>query len=97
MIFPELVLGTVEPVDGADFPDVPLEQPSLRDLAAQPYPVTIGLANDMLGYLIPKCLWDGVAPFGTPDGNAPYGEGISPGPDAAATVLRAFADLAANQ
>jgi len=93
MIFPEMIIGGIGPLAGSDFPDAPAESPVLADLATQPYPIVVGLANDMLGYIIPRSQWDATAPFTTEDGKAPYGEVISVGPDTAGIVIDAFAGL----
>jgi hypothetical protein len=90
MIFPELVRSqfTLAPIPGSDFPDAAPEAPRLDQLGGQPYFIPIGLANDMLGYLIPKCLYDAQAPFS--DNPPPYGEVVCPSPDAAGVILNAF-------
>lgn len=93
MIFPELIIGGIGPLEGSDFPDAAAESPVLADLATQPYPIVVGLANDMLGYIIPKSQWDSTAPFTTEDGKPPYGEVISIGADTAGIVIGAFAEL----
>lgn len=90
MIFPELVRGGVGPLDGSDFPEAPVEYPPLAALARGRYFVTVGIANDMLGYLIPLSQWDAAAPYTTEDGRPPYGEAVSPGPNAATTIIDAF-------
>jgi hypothetical protein len=58
-IYSELVVGGVQdpPDPGADFPDAPIEPILYRQLSA-PYKMIIGLANDELGYIIPKRQWD---------------------------------------
>ncbi len=91
-IYPELVNGGVARFPGADFPDAPLE-PLLRQLFKSKYQFVLGLANDELGYLIPKAEWDAQPPWLQ---NAPkpwYGEINSVGPDAAGAVMRALAEL----
>jgi len=97
MIFPELVLGGFSAVPGSDFPEAAVEAPPLAELADQPYVVTVGMANDMLGYIIPKVLWDAGPPFTTGGDEGPYGELISPGPDTAAIIINAFAELAGRR
>ncbi len=92
MAFPEMVKGDLSAVPGADFPDAPAEGPVLTDLSDADYVVPVGIANDMLGYIIPKGQWDVAPPF--IDGDVPpYGETISPGPRTAGIVLEAFVDL----
>jgi hypothetical protein len=94
-IYPELVLGKVqEPADpGADFPDAPAE-PAVYGQMKGKHKVLIGLANDELGYIIPKRQWDAVKPFcyGLP--KAQYGEINSVGPDGAPVLCGVFRGLA---
>ncbi len=92
MLMPELSTGEFLHPEGVDFPDAPLE-PTIRDIHTAPIPVVIGLANDMLGYLIPKSLWDAELPHATENGLAPYGEIVSAGPEAAGVVMSALASL----
>ena len=63
-IYPELVLGKVQdPADpAADFPDAPIE-PSIYGQLKGQHRMIIGLANDEIGYIIPKRQWDEKAPF----------------------------------
>jgi len=44
--------------------------------------LVVGLANDEIGYIIPKSQWDAEAPF-VYNGKDQYGEENSPGPDVA--------------
>lgn len=91
-IYPELVDGGMARYPGADFPDAPFE-PALREKFRSPFGMVLGLANDELGYLIPKCEWDEQSPWLQ---NAPrpyYGEVNSAGPDAARVVLEALTSL----
>src|SRR5260370_6190452 len=57
-IYPELVLDKVQdPVDpGADFPDAPIEPAVYKNMRG-PKRMLIGLANDEIGYIIPKRQW----------------------------------------
>ena len=93
-IYPELVLGKVEnPADpGADFPDAPIE-PAIYDQLKSKHRMLIGLANDELGYFIPKRQWDKQPPFCYGLKKAQYGEENSVGPDAAPVICNAFKDL----
>ncbi|MBN9119912.1 MAG: neutral/alkaline non-lysosomal ceramidase N-terminal domain-containing protein [Planctomycetes bacterium] len=93
-IYPELVLGKVEaPADpGADFPDAPIE-PAIYDQLKSKHRMLIGLANDELGYFIPKRQWDEKAPFCYGLKKAQYGEMNSVGPDAAPVICGAFKEL----
>jgi hypothetical protein len=93
-IYPELVLGKVEnPADpGADFPDAPIE-PAIYDQLKSKHRMLIGLANDELGYFIPKRQWDEKEPFCYGLKKAQYGEMNSVGPDAAPVICNAFKEL----
>lgn len=97
-IYPELVLGKVvekaEP--GADFPGAPVE-PSIYAQLKGPHRMLIGLANDEIGYIIPKRQWDEKPPFayGKPKGQ--YGEINSLGPDTAPMICEAFKSLVAGK
>lgn len=93
-IYPELVLGKVQdPVDpGADFPDAPIE-PAIFTHMKGKYKMLIGLANDEIGYIIPKRQWDAKAPYCYKLKKDQYGEENSVGPEAAPILCQAFADL----
>lgn len=96
MLFPESLTGEFTALPGSDFPDAAAEPYSLRQLAGDRSIVVIGLANDMLGYLIPRALWDERPPYTTPDNRAPYGELISPGPAAVEQIVEGLASLSQN-
>jgi hypothetical protein len=93
-IYPELVLDKVEdpPDPGADFPDAPIE-PAIYKQMPGPYRLIIGLANDEIGYIIPKRQWDEKPPFCYGRKSAQYGEINSVGPDTAPILCQAFKDL----
>jgi hypothetical protein len=93
-ICPELVLDKVQdPVDpGADFPEAPVE-PSIYKQFSSPYHMIVGLANDEVGYIIPKRQWDEKPPFCYGRKKAQYGEGNSLGPDTAPLLCNAFREL----
>ena len=93
-IYPEIVLDKVQtPADpGADFPDAPTE-PSIYKQLEGPHRMMIGLANDEIGYIIPKRQWDAKPPFAYKRKSAQYGEMNSLGPDTAPLVCKAFAEL----
>ena len=93
-IYPELVLGKVQdPVDpGADFPDAPIE-PAIYDQLKSKHRMLIGLANDELGYFVPKRQWDEKAPFCYGLKKAQYGEMNSVGPEAAPVICNTFKEL----
>lgn len=96
-IYPELVLGKVQdPVDpNADFPKAPIE-PSIYGQLTGKHRMLIGLANDELGYFIPKRQWDEKAPFCYGLKKSQYGEINSVGPEAAPIICEAFRRLTKN-
>jgi hypothetical protein len=93
-IYPELVLGGIQdPQDpGADFPGAPRER-ALFDLLTAEYKLVLGLANDEIGYVIPRSQWDARKPFAYGRGEDQYGEINSVGPSAAPRLAEAFAKL----
>jgi hypothetical protein len=93
-IYPELVLGKVQdpPDKAADFPDAPIEPAIYEQLKAR-HRMLIGLANDEIGYIIPKRQWDEKPPFCYGRKNAQYGEANSVGPETAPLLCTAFRDL----
>lgn len=93
-IYPELVLDQVQdpPDAGADFPHAPIE-PAVYKQMPGPYRMLIGLANDEIGYIIPKRQWDQKPPFCYGRKQAQYGEFNSVGPDAAPILCTAFKKL----
>jgi hypothetical protein len=93
-IYPELVLGGIQdPQDpGADFPGAPRERP-LSTLLTSAYKLVVGLANDEIGYVIPRSEWDAKAPFAYGRKEDQYGEINSVGPATAGRLAEAFARL----
>jgi hypothetical protein len=90
-IYPELVYGQYqEPVEpNVDFPDAPLETPVMKLLPGEKT-LLFGLANDEIGYIIPKRQWDEQSPFAYGRDKAQYGEINSVGPEAAPILLKAL-------
>lgn len=90
-IYPELVYGKFqEPVDpGADFPEAPLEQTVVKILPGDKW-MLFGLANDELGYIIPKRQWDSRRPYAYERTSAQYGEINSCGPEVAPIIMQAL-------
>lgn len=88
-IYPEIVEGGVEALPGRDYEIEPVEVPPLRDEMERKarMALVIGLANDQIGYMVPKTQWDVKAPY-IYDGEAQYGEENSGGPDVAPTIHR---------
>jgi hypothetical protein len=52
--------------------------------------LVLGLANDEIGYIIPKRQWDQLAPFAYGRQTSQYGEINSCGPDVAPILLEAL-------
>lgn len=90
-LYPELVYGQFqEPADaGADFPDAPLEK-SVAELLPGDKWLLFGLANDEIGYIVPKRQWDEVAPFAYGREKPQYGEINSVGPEVAPILIEAL-------
>jgi hypothetical protein len=93
-IYPELVLGRIQdPQDpGADFPGAPRER-ALHSLLSAEFKLVLGLANDEIGYVLPRSQWDAKAPFAYGRKEDQYGEVNSVGPSAAPRLAEAFARL----
>lgn len=92
-MYPELSVGGVEKYDGADFPDAPVEPP-IKGMLRAPFKMLIGLADDEIGYIIPKVEWDEKAPYLQNAKKAWYGEENSVGPEAAGRIAAAMQELA---
>jgi hypothetical protein len=93
-IYPELVLDRVAKAEpGVDFPDARAE-PGIYKAMPGPHRMLIGLANDEVGYILPKRQWDEKAPFAYGLKRGPYGEVNSLGPETGPLLCEAFAKLA---
>lgn len=92
-LYPELIYGKFQdPVDpAADFPDVPLEKTIVDTFPNPEKFLLIGLANDEIGYIVPKRQWDVKPPFCYGRTEAQYGEENSIGPEAAPSIMDALA------
>jgi hypothetical protein len=97
-IYPELVLDKVQdPADpAADFQDAPIE-PGIYKQLQGPYRMLIGLANDEIGYILPKRQWDESSPFCYGRKKAQYGEMNSVGPETGPILCGAFKELVAGK
>jgi hypothetical protein len=92
-INPEIVNGGIEVPQGADFEGLPIEVPPLREQIDSPYVFVIGLANDEVGYIMPKTHWDEKEPFTYDYERAPYGEINSLGPETGPLVHKQLSVL----
>jgi hypothetical protein len=91
-LYPELSVGGVQRYSGADHPDAPIE-PAIKILMTARYRMLIGLANDEIGYIIPKAEWDRKPPYLKGGAKPWYGEVNSVGPEAAPFLANAFSEL----
>ena len=91
-IYPEIINGGIESPLGGDFDIEAVEVPSLRELMPGRIKFVFGLANDELGYIIPKSEWDEKPPrlYGS---KGVYGEVNSCGPNTAPLLHAALAEL----
>jgi hypothetical protein len=92
-IYPELVYGGVpDPAaQDVDYPDAPIE-PIVMDLIPDGRSMLIGLANDEIGYIVPKRQWDQRAPYAYGRRSSQYGELNSCGPDTAPLIMNCLKD-----
>jgi hypothetical protein len=90
-LYPELVYGKFqEPVEpGVDFPDAPRE-PVVAELMPGPKWMLIGLANDEVGYILPKRQWDKTPPYAYGKDGGQYGEVNSCGADVGPIIMQAL-------
>lgn len=84
-IYPEIVVGGVEALPGRDYEIDPVEVPALKTEMHGRMNLVLGLANDFIGYIIPKSQWDVEEPF-VYDNAPQYGEWMSSGPEIAPAV-----------
>lgn len=82
-MYPEIGNGGVEAPKGQDYAIGPVEVPPLRSQMSGKLTMIIGLANDELGYIIPKSQWDVKPPFSYGRQRPQYGEVNSTGPNVA--------------
>ncbi|NUM52245.1 MAG: hypothetical protein HUU46_01250 [Candidatus Hydrogenedentes bacterium] len=88
-LYPEIAEGGIESPDGADFPGPPIEVPPLRHEMRGKVNMIVGLANDEIGYIIPRTQWDEKPPFAYGRTDKPqYGEENSGGPGVAPAIHR---------
>lgn len=97
-IYPELVLGKIQdPVDpGADFKDAPKE-PHIHGVTQAKFRMIVGLANDEIGYIIPKRQWDEKEPFCYGRNKSQYGEVNSLGAETAPILMKVYSELAGGK
>lgn len=94
-LYPEIAVGGIERAPGGDFDIEPVEVPPLRTLMPGRVKMILGLANDEIGYIIPKSEWDRKPPYLYGATRGVYGEINSVGPDTAGLLhqtLRALCE-----
>jgi hypothetical protein len=95
-LYPEIAVGGIENPQGADYEIAPLEVPPLRTAMRGRVNMMVNLANDALGYIIPKSEWDARRPYLYGAKEDTYGEIVSAGPDTARLVHGALMELFAE-
>lgn len=96
-LYPELVYGKFQTPQekNADFQGVALE-PTIDGLLQGKKWMFVGLANDEVGYIIPKSQWDAEPPYAYGREERQYGEINSCGPDAAPILMQSLAQQVAK-
>ena len=92
-LYPEIANGGITHPPGADFPGEPVEVPPLRELMPGRVTFLIGLANDEVGYIIPRSEWDAEPPWLYGTASRHYGEINSLGPETAPAIHAALREL----
>lgn len=95
-IYPEIINGGIEAPPGRDFDIQPVEVPPLRRFMPGEFRFVIGLANDEIGYIIPRSEWDEKPPYLYGAQESPYGEVNSLGPETAPLLYTALRELLAD-
>ncbi len=92
-LYPEIAVGGIVNPEGADYEIEPVEVPPLRTVMRGRVNMMVNLANDALGYIIPKSEWDNRSPWLYGADEMTYGEIVSAGPDTAPLLHQALLDL----
>ncbi len=85
-LYPEIAVGGIENPVGADYDIAPQEVPHLRSQFPNKLNLMVNLANDAIGYIIPKSEWDDEAPWIYGENEETYGEVVSLGPNTALKI-----------
>ena len=85
-LYPEIAVGGIENPMGADYVMAPQEVPHLRSQFPDKLNLMVNLANDSIGYIIPKSEWDEDAPWIYGENEETYGEIVSLGPNTAPII-----------
>ena len=92
-LYPEIAVGGIENPIGADYVIAPQEVPHLRSQFSDKLNLMVNLANDSIGYIIPKSEWDEDAPWIYGEKEETYGEVVSLGPNTAPVVHENLLEL----
>ena len=92
-IYPELIFGGIVNPEGRDFNIDPIEVPNIKSMMSGKYKFIFGLANDEIGYIIPKSEWDVEKPYLYNSKRDFYGEENSLGPETAPILHREISTL----
>lgn len=92
-LYPELFVGGIAPLPGGKFPDALYEEPPLKTFMRGKVNAVIGLANDEVGYIIPKVQWRSAEIFETANKDGYLHETNSVGPNTAPDLYHGFVDL----
>src|SRR5262245_32169893 len=92
-LYPEIAVGGIENPEGADYEMAPVEVPPLRSAMGGRVNMMVNLANDAIGYIIPKSEWDVKRPYLYGAKEDTYGEIVSAGPETAGLVHGALMEL----
>jgi hypothetical protein len=95
-LYPEIAVGGIENPEGADYRIAPVEVPPLRSAMGGNVNMMVNLANDAIGYIIPKSEWDVKRPYLYGAEEDTYGEIVSSGPETARLVHGALMELFAE-
>ena len=92
-LYPEIAVGGIENPHGADYALDPVEVPPLREAMSGEVNLMVNLANDAIGYIIPKSEWDNEAPWIYGATEETYGEIVSLGEETGPTLHRQLLNL----
>ena len=92
-LYPEIAVGGIENPDGADYSISPQEIPPLRSQLPGKVNLMVNLANDAIGYIIPKSEWDNSAPWIYGEDEETYGEVVSLGSETAPAIHSAVIEV----
>jgi len=92
-VYPEILNGGIEAPEGRDFQIPPVEVPPVRGMMKGKIKFILGLANDEIGYIIPKSQWDIRKPYAYGKDKPQYGEENSLGPETAPLLHAALKEM----